>query len=569
MSMVDIVAARASSDSPAYVFLADGTPDSEIRWSFADTARHANAFAVHLRDRGIRTGDRVVLAVNPSLEYISALYGIMQLGAIPVPCFPPLRAKELDRFCAITIDCAPKAIVIDEMFRVQIEALQRRLELRGLDPVVVYTAEVAVGAGQVRPAPAPIQAKPSDIALIQYTSGSTGTPKGVRLTHENLVSNCKALGRNMGHDADRVGFSWLPPYHDMGLMGTIFISMFQGVSLVLMSPMHFVQAPRRWLEAITAYGVTITVGPNFSLDMCSDVLADADNADLDLSTLERLYCGAEPIGGDTLARFERMVTPLGFDTRALIPCYGMAETTLYVAGKNPDRDYRTDFPSERSATQGAVVSCGEVDDEHVVRIVDPAALTPLSDGHIGEIWVAGPSVADGYHNRADLTHEAFHARIAGGEGEYLRTGDLGFLRAGELFVTGRIKDLIIVNGRNIYPQDVEANVGRVDPAFRISAAFSIPADGTEELCVVTEVGKRHVSAWDHARLVESIRASVTSEFGVRPRVHIGPRRTVPTTTSGKVRRQETRQMFLAKELPTISIDTSVTIDSTTEQGCVA
>jgi acyl-CoA synthetase (AMP-forming)/AMP-acid ligase II len=559
VNVVDIVAARATSESLAYVFLPDGTPSSEIRWSFADTARRARAYAAHLRDRGISAGDRVVLAVNPSLDYVAALYGIMWLGAIPVPCFPPLRSKELDRFGAITVDCAPTAIVIDEMYRESIDALRRRLDSRCLEPVVVYVEDVD-GAGDDSP---PVPTAAHDIALIQYTSGSTGTPKGVCLTHANLMSNCEVLGRDMGHDPGRVGFSWLPPYHDMGLMGTILISMFQGVSLVMMSPLHFVQSPRRWLEAITHYEVTITVGPNFSLDMCSDVLAGGDNTDLDLSTLERLYCGAEPISVDTLARFEQAVAPLGFHLDALVPCYGMAETTLYVSGKSPGCIYHTEPSPEWTAHRRDVVSCGQVDPEHTVRIVDPASLEALSDGRIGEIWVAGPSVAAGYHDRHYLTRRVFGARIADEPGEYLRTGDLGFVRSGELFVTGRIKDLIIVNGRNIYPQDVEASVGRADAAVRIAAAFSIPGDDTEQLCVVAEIGQQRVTAQVHAQLVEVIRASVTSEFGIRPHVHVGPKRIVPTTTSGKVRRQEIRRMFLAGEL------VSVPIDSPATRACMA
>jgi acyl-CoA synthetase (AMP-forming)/AMP-acid ligase II len=558
MTMVDIVAARATSESLAYVFLADGTPASELRWSFADTASRARAYASHLRDRGISAGHRVVLAINPSLDYIAALYGIMWLGAIPVPCFPPLRTKELDRFGAIAVDCAPTAIVIDGMYREPIEALRGRLESVGLEPAVVYVEEVD-DAGDDFP-PVPTAAR--DIALIQYTSGSTGTPKGVCLTHNNLVSNCEALGRNMGHDPDRVGFSWLPPYHDMGLMGTILVSMFQGVPLVTMSPLHFVQSPRRWLEAITHYKVTITVGPNFSLDMCSDVLACGDNTALHLSTLDRLYCGAEPISVDTLTRFEQATAPLGFNLDALVPCYGMAETTLYVSGKSPGRNYHTEPLPEPSALPQDVVSCGKVDPEHTVRIVEPASLEALSDGRIGEIWVAGPSVAAGYHDRHYLTRRVFGARIAGELGEFLRTGDLGFIRSGELFVTGRIKDLIIVNGRNIYPQDVEANVRRADPAVRQAVAFSIPGDNSEQLCVVAEVGQPQLAAQVHARLVEAIRASVTSEFGVRAHVHIGPKRTVPTTTSGKVRRQEARRLFLADELVSVPIDSPVTRERT-------
>ena len=558
MTIVDIVAARATSDSLAYVYLADGTPASELRWSFADTASRARAYAAHLRDRGVSAGHRVVLAINPSLEYIAALYGIMWLGAIPVPCFPPLRPKELDRFRAITVDCAPTAIVIDEMYRAPIEALRGRLESVGLEPAVVYVEQVDNAGDDAAPVPTAAH----DIALIQYTSGSTGTPKGVCLTHANLVSNCEALGRNMGHDPDRIGFSWLPPYHDMGLMGTILVSMAQGVPLVTMSPLHFVQSPRRWLEAITHYRVTIAVGPNFSLDMCSDVLADGDNTDLDLSTLERLYCGAEPISVDTLTRFAQATAPLGFNLDALVPCYGMAETTLYVSGKSPGRNYHTERSPELCVFPRDVVSCGTVDPEHTVRIVDPTSLEALSDGRIGEIWVSGPSVAVGYHDRHCLTRRAFGARIAGELGRYLRTGDLGFVRSGELFVTGRIKDVIIVNGRNIYPQDVEANVGRADPAVRTAVAFSIPGDNSEQLCVIAEVGQPQVAAQVHTRMVEAIRASVTSEFGIRPRVHIAPKRTVPTTTSGKVRRQEARRMFLAGEVLSVPIDLPATRECT-------
>jgi acyl-CoA synthetase (AMP-forming)/AMP-acid ligase II len=550
-TIFDVLAERSGSDDLAYVFLADGTSATEIRWTFADTAWNSAAFAAMLRARGVSAGDRVVLAVNPSLEYVAALYGIMQLGAVPVPCFPPLRAKELDRFQAIVVDCAPRAIVIDEMYREGIAALQIRLGSLNLNPVVVYPEGVAGGADEVDP----VLTMPNDVALIQYTSGSTGAPKGVCLTQENLMSNCEALGRNMGEDPNRVGFSWLPPYHDMGLMGTIFVSMFQGVPLVLMSPMHFVQDPLRWLKAISDYGVSITVGPNFSLDMCSDALSKTEIGDLDLSTVERLYCGAEPISTETLARFLQITEPLGFDPEALTPCYGMAEATLYVAGKSGGRKYRTDLPPAPSATGRPVVSCGEVDTEHTVRIVNPANLKPLDDGQVGEIWVSGRSVAAGYHRRIELTREVFEARIADEEADYLRTGDLGFVRCGELFVTGRIKDLIIVSGRNIYPQDVEAAVVRADPEIRLAVAFSVPDNSTEQLWVIAEVVCREVSAELHATLVEAIRRGVISEFGIRPHVHIGPKGTISTTTSGKVRRQETRRMLLASELRPCPIET--------------
>ncbi len=541
MSIIDVLSARSSAADPAYVFLADGTVQSEARWTFADTAEHSRAFAANLAGRGVRAGDRVVVAVNPGLDYIAALFGTMYLGAVPVPCFPPVRAKELQRFRAIAADCSPRGIVTDELYRDQ---------MADLDQSVICVEHCLRETGDVSSAPG----APDDLALIQYTSGSTGSPKGVCLTHDNLVSNCEALGRNMGHQPDRVGCSWLPPYHDMGLMGTIILSMFHGWPLVLMSPMHFVQQPRRWLEAITRYKVTVTVGPNFSLDLCAEAAEDDDCDDLDLSTVRELYCGAEPISADTLARFEHSVSRLGFDMRALIPCYGMAEATLFVSGKRAGSRHRTQRAPDPDSDGRLVVGCGEVDGEHAVRIVDTATLRPVPDGRVGEIWVSGRSVAVGYYNRDDLTRTVFGSRLDGETRSYLRTGDLGFMRSGELFVTGRIKDLIVVSGRNIHPQDVEASVVRSDPVFRSAAAFSVRGDGSERMIVVAEAVHAEVSAEMYATMVETIRSSVTSEFGVGPEVHICPRRSIPTTTSGKIRRQETKRRFLADTLCPVGID---------------
>ncbi len=533
-TIVEVLCARSSSNDLAYIFLADGTAASESRWTYADTASRAEAFAAWLTSRGVHRGSRVVLAVNPSLDYIAALFGIMMLGAVPVPCFPPLRPKELDRFQAIVLDCAPHAIVIDAMYDFQIDTLQRRLALVDVYPSICFVDDLDAAVDAIPVA----TCSAGDLALIQYTSGSTGSPKGVCITHDNLISNCEVLARSMGPDPNRVGFSWLPPYHDMGLMGTIILSLHHGWPLVLMSPMHFMQQPRRWLEAITEYGVSITVGPNFSLDAAAEALDD-DAEGLDLSTVREFYCGAEPISANTFSRFEECAAPVGFDATALIPCYGMAEATLFVAGKRRGLRYNA-----ARAADGVVVSCGEVDSQHIVRIVDPDSECRVPDGEIGEIWVCGRSVAAGYYHQDALTREVFHARLDGEDGNFLRTGDLGFLLDGELFVTGRIKDLIIVNGRNIYPQDVEASVLRADRSLRRAAAFSVPGDGTERLAIVAEAVSRDISPDDHARLEEAVRCSVTSEFGVGPDVVIRPRGAVPTTTSGKVRRQEAKQIFL-------------------------
>ena len=287
MTIVDIVAARATSESLAYVCLADGTPASELRWSFADTASRARAYAAHLRDRGIRAGHRVVLATNPSLEYIAAFYGIMRLGAMPVPCFPPLRAKDLDRFQShhrrLRADGHRHRRDVPE----PIEALRGRLESAGLAPIVVYADQVTRSddAAPVATAARRPRADPVHVGLDRIAER--------RLPHPRQpVEQLRGPGRSMGPDPHRVGFSWLPPYHDMGLIGTIILSMYHGWPLVLMSPMHFVQEPRRWLKAINDYRVSITVGPNFSLDLCADALPTTISATW--TCLPSGSCTAEP-----------------------------------------------------------------------------------------------------------------------------------------------------------------------------------------------------------------------------------------------------------------------------------
>ncbi|MEV0251472.1 fatty acyl-AMP ligase [Nocardia sp. NPDC050712] len=542
ISVTDMLWQRSGSDDRALIFLADGTSGSAQEWSFFTVFAEAGRWAARLAARGVGRGDRVVLAINPGLDYVAALYGILWLGAVAVPCFPPLRAKELDRFAAVLRDAEPVLVLIDEMYRPRLD----ELAARGLDACrePLHPGGPAETGGRFEQ-PTPCVA--SDLALIQYTSGSTGHPKGVCITHGNLVSNCAALDRSMGHDPGRIGLSWLPPYHDMGLMGTIVLALYHGWPLVLMSPVHFIQQPARWLEAVTDFGVTITVGPNFALELCTTELTDAEVAPLDLSTLTEFYCGAEPIRADTITAFARRFAPCGFDVRALIPCYGMAEATLFIAGKAAGDTWRTGTSADDTA---AIVSCGVVDAGHSVRIVDPDTANPLPDGQIGEIWVAGPSVAAGYFRDEPRTGAVFGARIAGADGRYLRTGDLGFLRGDELFVTGRIKDLIIVNARNIYPQDVEFRALQSDPSFRKAAAFAVPGAGTEGLAVVIESQRAALTPRDHTELTERLRAEIIAEFGVAPAViHIGPRRTVPTTTSGKVRRAATRGLLLTGRLP--------------------
>jgi len=496
-----------------------------------------------------------------------------------VPSFPPVGRRATARFLGILADCAPSAVLLSSWAAQRVAELADRLPpaLRGVRWLTVDEEFFARHADPPRYRP-----RAADPALLQYTSGSTGDPKGIVLDHDNLVANCVALQHHMGVDPGRVGLSWLPPYHDMGLMGTIMLALHGGWPLIMFSPVHFVQRPARWLRAIGEYGVTISVAPNFAFDMCVDSVDEDDLDGLDLGSLRQLYCGAEPVLATTMKRFTERFSPYGYRPEALIPCYGLAEATLFVAGKPDGTSMRTLRVDRAALERGRVrragahdpataaaelVSCGAVAHGHEVLIVDPDTRRPVPPGTVGEIWVRGPSVARGYHGRPDLSAELFAARPAADGADapadgapsdrtYLRTGDAGFVDGGELYVTGRLKDVVIVAGRNLYPQDIEVSVLAARPELRRAAAFAVrPRGRAEELVVVAELrDARARAARELAELRDAVVAAVAADHAVRPaEVHLGPPGTVPTTTSGKVRRSAAREAFEKGELRTLPV----------------
>ncbi|SAL35322.1 AMP-dependent synthetase/ligase [Caballeronia peredens] len=555
-----------SPERTAFHFLRDGEGDV-VSWSYRQFA----ACAVRMRDLVLQyplRERRVLLLLEPGLSYVAALFGIMLAGATAVPSFPPAGSRAVARFGSICRDARPDVVIAGKRHH----SLQRQIDdlyaghptapallsvdERCFDDLDACTHDIVRLIEQHLDLRRP--------ALLQYTSGSTGEPKGVIVTHANLVSNCAVIAERLGVDPNRVGCTWLPPYHDMGLMGPLMLAVFSGFPLVILSPQHFVQRPYRWLKAISDYRVTTSVAPNFAFDLCVSHISEEEVFTLDLSSLQHVFCGAEPISPTTLERFHARFGPCGFERRAVVPCYGMAEATLYISGKvsrspvtllDADKDalardvFEASRPEADVCRRNTLVGCGSVASGHQLRIVDPATKRVLPERAIGEIWFSGPSVAAGYLNRSD-SDDTFAATIGDGREDparYLRTGDLGFLNRGELFVTGRIKDVVIVAGRNLYPSDIEESVRLAHEAIRANgvAAFSIDGRQQESLVVVAELERtRRLSHQQMHEVRAAITHAVTRDHGVSPAVvHLGPIGAIPLTTSGKVRRQACKQAF--------------------------
>ncbi|MFM7881254.1 MAG: fatty acyl-AMP ligase, partial [Microcystis panniformis] len=407
-----------------------------------------------------------------------------------------------------------------------------------------------------------------DIAFLQYTSGSTGMPKGVMVSHKNLLYNEKLIASAFGHTSETIGVGWLPLFHDMGLIGNVLQPVYVGFPCVIMPPEAFIQKPLRWLQAISRYNATSSGGPNFAYELCADKIKPQERENLDLSCWDVAFTGAEPVRAATLEKFANTFADYGFKREAFYPCYGMAETTLFVSGgiksqspviaavdklallENSAVTINSQHPNAQ-----LLVGCGHAWLSEKIVIVNPESLTECRDGEIGEIWVSSDSVAQGYWNRPEQTAETFKAYLADTQvGPFLRTGDLGFLLAGELFITGRLKDLIIVQGRNHYPQDIESTVEKSHPGLRqgCGAVFSVEIAGQERLVVVQEVERSYLRKLDSPAVIEQIIRSVAEEHQLDVyAVVLLKTASIPKTSSGKIQRQACRASFLAGTLNVI------------------
>ncbi|NTX50273.1 non-ribosomal peptide synthase/polyketide synthase [Myxococcus sp. CA039A] len=561
-SLVGLLRQRAQgrAEDPLYTFLeedgaASGMTGGELdRW-----ARRIGAALEAVAPAGAR----VVLLYPPGLQYIAGFFGCLYSQRVAVPAYPPdpLRlGRTLPRLRAIIEDARATVVLTTSFIASFAEMLfEQAPELQSLQWVATDTLPEDTGHDWT-----PADVGPDALAFLQYTSGSTGTPKGVMLSHGNLLHNLGLIAHAFESRQASVGVIWLPPYHDMGLIGGILQPLYAGFPVALMSPLDFLKRPLRWLEAVSRFKGTISGGPNFAFDLCVRKSTPEERAALDLSAWEVAFCGAEPIRPEVLARFTEAFAPSGFRPEALYACYGLAEATLIVSGGK-----KGVFPVHRSFSPGALarnearvdttaegqvlVGCGGNLPDQELRVVDPATCAPCPPGTVGEIWVSGPSVARGYWQRPEETARAFEAQVPGSDRRFLRTGDLGFLHEGELFVSGRLKDLIILRGRNIHPQDLELTVEQSHPALRpgCTAAFALEVDGEERLVVVQEVDVRKLV--DPAEVTALVRRRLAEQHDVQ--LHalalIEPG-SIPKTSSGKIQRNGTRAAFVAGELALVS-----------------
>ncbi|MFI0982045.1 amino acid adenylation domain-containing protein [Streptomyces sp. NPDC021093] len=577
---ISAIAATAATDPDRTAFEFSGREDAPAeRLSYGQLDRRARAVAARLQRLGL-TDRPVLLLQPPGLEYVVSFIGCLYARAVAVPVYPPnRRPRSLERLVDIVADCGATVALTTAAVRDRLlpddpdGAVMDVLRLLATDRVpdeeAAEWAHPSVGADTV--------------AFLQYTSGSTSAPRGVVLTHGNLLHNSALIQRAFRTTTSTRGMSWLPLFHDMGLIGGMLQPLYYAGSCSLMSPTSFGQDPLRWLREISRTRATVSGGPNFAYDLCADLATPEVLAGLDLSSWEVAFNGAEPVRAETFRRFAAAYAPAGFRAEALTPCYGLAEATLIVSCKphgtaparylapnallagTGDTAAGTDAADAADATEGTteLVSSGRPDDSQRLEIVDPVTRRPVTAGAIGEIWLSGPSVAQGYWNRPEHTAATFGARLATDDSTsddsttadstteytaaetaaepgpaFLRTGDLGLLHEGELYVTGRLKDLIIVRGRNHYPQDIEQTVSAVHPALRANcgAAVQVELAGAAELVIVQEVSRDHQDG-DLPALALAVRQAVAEAHGVRPAAVVLIRAaTLPRTSSGKVQR---------------------------------
>jgi acyl-CoA synthetase (AMP-forming)/AMP-acid ligase II len=572
-TLVDILQTRAMEQphQTIYNFLVDGESES-VSLTYGQLEQKAKAIAARLQSV-CAPQDRVLLLFPAGLDYITAFFGCLYAGVIAIPAYPPRPNRSLNRIHNILSNAQTDLALTDSE---TLQGLERQLanttELQNLRWITTDALEDSLALDWQKPMVAA-----TDIAFLQYTSGSTAEPKGVKIAYQNLLHNLKAIHHCFRHSPQSKGVIWLPPYHDMGLIGGVLQPLFGDFPVTLMSPLMFLQNPLRWLKAISRDGATTSGGPNFAYDLCVRKFKPELLRGLDLSTWEVAFNGAEPINHETLTKFAETFAPYGFNYDAFYPCYGMAEATLIISGGSQNAAIVSKTVQGKALEQNKIaiadaqephphtlVSCGRCLPDQKLAIANPETLMSCLPGEVGEIWVSGASIAQGYWEQPEITAATFNAYLKDtGEGPYLRTGDLGFIDQGELFFTGRLKDMIVIKGRNHYPQDIEKTVEETSTWIRPScvASFSVDLEGEEKLIILAEVERKY---WTSNRsqaksngknpsevimsvkeLTQVIRREIAKnhDLQVHSTLLLKPG-SLPKTSSGKIQRHACRTDFL-------------------------
>jgi len=567
-SLVDILRWRAKNqhDRLAYRFLVDGEFD-EVVLTYEELDRRARSIAALLQSSA-KAGDRALLLFPPGLDFIAAYFGCLYARIMAIPVYPPHPArleKTVPIIRRIAADAKPSVALLTSSlfdgFKSQNAIWEELGEIKLLvtdnnevDDWVDKWQQPEIGG--------------NDMAFLQYTSGSTTLPKGVIVSHSNLLHNLGLIEESFGLTSKSHTVFWLPPYHDMGLIGGILQSLYTGYAVTLFPHLMFLQRPIRWLQAISRFHATCSGGPNFAYDLCIRKIKPEQRAQLDLSSWEVAFNGAEPVYHKTLDQFADYFAPCGFRSEAFVPCYGLAEATLMVVGGPIARSpviqnlmnsgleqNQAIISSKRSEYTRTLVSCGQNMSDQEVRIVNVETLAPCLADEVGEIWVSGPGVASGYWNKPLETELTFGARLSNcKEGPFLRTGDLGFLHEGELYITGRLKNLIISDGKNHYSHDIERTVERSHPAIRLAgcAVFSINNSGGEDIIVIAEIEYKLVVKAEE--VIKAIRQAVATyhELDVSD-IRLTNPGGIPRTTSGKIRHFLCKTNYLAEGFKEIAL----------------
>lgn len=560
-TLVELLRYRASSQPErlAYIFLRDGEIE-EARLTYGELDQKARAIAAYLQSLEAE-GERGLLLYPPGLDFISAFFGCLYAGVVAIPAYPPRRNQNLLRLQAIIADSQSRFTFTNAALFPSLEnQWAKDPELGAMEWIVTDEIDHHLREDWLEPT-----LEKNSLAFLQYTSGSTGTPKGVMVSHHNLLINSADLDRGWGHDQDSVMVTWLPTFHDMGLIYGVIQPLYKGFLCYMMSPASFMERPLRWLQALSDKQATHSAAPNFAYDLCVRKIPPEKRATLDLSHWCMALNGAEPVRAEVLKKFAEAFQVSGFKATALCPGYGLAEATLKVTAVSYDSPPYF-YPVQANALEKnkivgstetdtnvqTLVGCGWTTIDTQIVIVNPETLKPCSPEIVGEIWVSGSTIAQGYWGKPQETKETFQAYLADtGAGPFLRTGDLGFIKDGELFVTGRLKEIILIRGRNNYPQDIELTVQNSHPALRPScgAAFTVENKGEEKLVVVQEVERTWLRKVDIDEVKRAIRKAVVQEYDLQVyAIALIRTGSLPKTSSGKIQRRGCRAKFLEGSL---------------------